>query len=210
MYGVVFTGGAGPDVEQCRQLIAGADLIIAADSGLIAAEAAGAEVDWIVGDMDSLDDERRLEKYPCEKIIRYNTDKDYTDTELALRLLWDKGCTETTLIGGGGGRVDHLFALRSLFEREPSPDCWITNNEALYRLSADRFTMYKQFNLKPESLVSVFPLGDGPWHINSWGLKWPLDDLIWSRGFAGISNIALNGLFSLSARAGSFLIIIGS
>ncbi|MDR2759766.1 MAG: thiamine diphosphokinase [Spirochaetaceae bacterium] len=203
MRGIVFIGGLGPGAGQCRVLSRGADLIAAADSGLIAAEDAGIYPDWIVGDMDSLTDLGRLKKYPEERILRYPEDKDYTDTELALRLLWDKGCDETWLLGGGGGRVDHLFAIRSLFERDPSPDRWITAEDDIHAVTG---TLSQE--LPPGSLVSVFPLGAGPWKVESRGLRWPLDDLSWAPGFFGISNIAYEGPFSLRVTKGRFLVIL--
>jgi thiamine pyrophosphokinase len=180
-------------------------LIVAADSGLVAAEAAGIRPDWIVGDMDSLDDTRRLEKYPADRILRYKVDKDYTDTELALALLWEHGAEETWLLGGGGGRLDHLLAIRALFERERCPDVWVTENATTYyRLEGTE----RRCSLPQGSLVSLFPLGAGAWRARSSGLKWPLDGLTWDRGFFGVSNVAERGDFAVSAESGRFLMVI--
>jgi thiamine pyrophosphokinase len=201
----VFIGGEAPDAGRCKPLAEGAGVIAAADSGLIAAEGAGVRPHWIVGDMDSLDDPRRLEGYPADRIIRYPPDKDYTDTELALRLLWDQGCDETWLIGGGGGRTDHLLAIRSLFERDRSPDRWITAGEDIRRLRQGESLSPE---LPPGSRVSVFPLGAGPWKAESRSLKWPLDALPWDRGFFGLSNIAPEGVFTIRAAEGRFLAIL--
>lgn len=203
MRGIAFIGGEGPGTEECRGLTRGADLIVAADSGLVAAEAAGIHPDWIVGDMDSLTEPERLKKYPKERIRQYPEDKDYTDTELALTLLWDQGCDETWLLGGGGGRVDHLFAIRSLFEREPCPRRWITATDDLHCVTGSLAR-----ELPPGSLVSVFPLGAGPWKAKSRGLRWPLDDLSWDPGFFGVSNIAGEGFFAIDVTEGRFLVIL--
>ena len=205
MRGVAFIGGEGPEAGRCRLLAEGAAVIAAADSGLIAAEEAGLRPHWIAGDMDSLDDLRRLEGYPPNRIIRYPPDKDYTDTEIVLRLLWDRGCDETWLVGGGGGRTDHLLAIRSLFERDRSPDRWITREEDIRILKEGEGLSPE---LPPESRVSVFPLGIGPWKAESRFLKWPLDALSWDRGFFGLSNIAPEGSFSIRAAAGRFLVVL--
>jgi thiamine pyrophosphokinase len=218
MRGIVFIGGEGPPVSRSRELAGRADIIVAADSGLIAAEQAGLRPRWVVGDMDSLDDIRRLEKYPPERVLRYPHDKDYTDTELALRLLWDQGCDETWIFGGGGGRIDHILAIRSLFERERNPDRWLTGAEDIRCLragetfcfgaggedSGGRTAMPGRF---PNCRVSVFPLGGGPWKAESRFLTWPLEGLPWDRGFFGISNTAPEGHFSIHALEGSFLVI---
>jgi thiamine pyrophosphokinase len=169
----------------------------------MAAEAAGLRPDWIVGDMDSLDDPRRLNSYPAGRVIRSPRDKDDTDTELLLALLWEQGCDEVWLAGGGGGRLDHLLAIQALFEREKSPDRWITAGEDVCRIGEGRILERGR-----GGTVSVFPLGTGPWQAESRGLKWPLAGLPWKRGFFGISNLAGESGFSIRALRGNFLVIM--
>ncbi|MDR0708352.1 MAG: thiamine diphosphokinase [Treponema sp.] len=205
MRGIAFIGGESPSVAICRKAASGADLIVAADSGLETAEQAGVRPDWIVGDMDSLDSESRLAGYSHDRIIRYSADKDYTDTEIALSLLWDKGCVHTALVGGGGGRIDHLLAIRALFEREPSPDQWITNREILHRIQSPQTL---ELRLKPKSFVSVFPCAETHGRAKSRGLQWALDGLEWKKGFFGISNVAVNGNCAVFAEQGTFLVIV--
>ncbi|MDR2019165.1 MAG: thiamine diphosphokinase [Treponema sp.] len=205
MRGIAFIGGEGPPPVFCRSLAAEAALIAAADSGLIAAEAAGLRPDWIIGDMDSLDDLRRLESYPPERVVAYPPDKDYTDTELVLRLLRDRGCDTVWLAGGGGGRTDHLFAIRSLFEREYPPRRWITGTDDIRCLEAPEEL---RAETPPGGLVSVFPLGAGPWKAESSGLRWPLSGLPWERGYFGISNEAPGGSFAIRALSGRFMALL--
>jgi thiamine pyrophosphokinase len=153
--------------------------------------------------MDSLEDLRRLDAYPESRVIRCPRDKDATDTELLLALLWDRGCDETWLVGGGGGRLDHLLAIQALFEREKSPDRWITCAEDVCRIGEGR-----TLEADRGGLVSVFPLGAGPWEAESRGLRWPLAGLPWKRGFFGISNEASESGFSIRAARGFFLAIM--
>jgi thiamine pyrophosphokinase len=203
--GIAFIGGEGPPPALCRRLAEEADLVLAADSGLIAAENAGLRPEWIVGDMDSLDDTRRLEKYPPERVRLFKTDKDFTDTELALACLWEQGCDDVALAGGGGGRTDHLFAIRALFERERAPGRWVTAAEDIYCLPGGNAL---SLTPPPGSLVSVFPLGGGPWEAESAGLKWPLNGLSWNRGNFGVSNVVSEGGFSVQALRGRFMVIV--
>ena len=213
MKGIIFTGGLGPKPKKCRKLAEGCSLIAAADSGLMLAEAAGIVPSIIIGDMDSLDDPRRLEKYPPETVCRFSHDKDFTDTELALDYLFEKGCDEILIAGGGGGRTDHLLAIYSLFEREKFPVRWVTDKEDIYCL-----TPGKEFSssVSVSSIISVFPLGIGPWEAESSGLKWPLNDLDWKRGFFGLCNRIDQkdqnsaGSFSIHSIKGRFLIIMTS
>jgi thiamine pyrophosphokinase len=209
--GIIFTGGEGPDPRILRRILeecAAGALLVAADSGLILAEAAGFRSDWIVGDMDSIDGEDRLRSYPSERVIRHIADKDYTDTELALALLWEKSCDEAWIIGGGGGRIDHIFGIRDLFEREKFPHRWITAAEEIYCLDSDAANSSLTMNLKQGGMVSVFPLGGGPWKAESKGLKWPLNNVHWERGLYGLSNIAVAEKIEVVAKQGRFMVIL--
>jgi len=208
LFGVVFTGGEKAPARLIRRLLEGKKAIIAAaDSGLACAEEAGIRPDFIIGDMDSID-VSRLDAYPPQCVMRYEHDKDYTDTELALRTVIEKGCDEIWIIGGGGGRIDHLFALRSLLEREIFPVRWLTDAADIRCIDAETKTRTLCEKLEKGSLVSVFPLGGGEWKAKSEGLKWPLDGLAWDRGFFGISNTAPQGEFSISAEKGRFMVIL--
>jgi len=180
----------------------------AADSGLMAAERWGVRCDLIVGDMDSIDDPRRLDKYPAGTVIRLPTDKDETDTEAALRMLAGRGCTERVLVGGGGGRLDHTLAIVALFERPGAPDRWITALEDVRLLDGEKAGRTGlRLQVRPLSLVSVFPIGEGPWIACSTGLHWPLDGLRWKRGDFGVSNFAESGDFAVTAGKGRFLVV---
>jgi thiamine pyrophosphokinase len=219
MLGVVFAGAEGPQPKRLKRLLenlaATETLLVAADSGLILAESAGLRPDWIIGDMDSLNSEspnggeEHLKSYPPERVIRHVTDKDFTDTELALSLLWEKGCDEAWIVGGGGGRIAHILGIRDLFEREQFPRRWITANEDIYCIDkAINGTDSLALTVKQGCLVSVFPLGVGPWKAESRGLKWSLDNVLWERGIYGLSNVALETEFAISATQGRFMVII--
>jgi len=203
--GVIFLGGDGPESDVLRKIALGADLLVAADSGLAAAERAGLRPDWIVGDMDSIDDPLRLDKYPPHRVRRFSPEKDFTDTELALALLREKGCDEIWLSGGSGGRMDHLFAIRALFEREESPDRWFPGCGEIRCLKEG---MTLDAKVPAGSLVSVFPLGREGWQAESSGLKWPLNGLAWERGGFGISNVVTSGAFKIYSVRGRFLVFL--
>ncbi|MDR2553405.1 MAG: thiamine pyrophosphokinase [Treponema sp.] len=209
--GIVFLGGEGPPPERCRALAEEArtpegtePLLAAADSGLLLAERADLRPRWIIGDMDSLgpEGEKLLALQPPERVLKYPPGKDHTDAELALFLLWEKGCTSVWLAGGGGGRTDHLMAIRSLFERDRPPDRWLTAAEDIRCLEAP-----SELALSIRGPLSVFPLGEGPWEAESTGLRWPLAGLPWEKGFFGLSNEAPGGICLIRALRGRFLVI---
>jgi thiamine pyrophosphokinase len=209
LLGIVFTGGESPPPHVIRNLLKDKSAIFAAaDSGLIAAENAGIKPDYIVGDMDSLDAEK-LSAYPDNCVMRYAVEKDYTDTELAFSLLLEKGCDCIWIIGGGGGRIDHLLALRCLFERDIFPFRWLTEAADIHCIDAKTNIKTLSVKLEKNAPVSVFSVGKGPWEAKSEGLKWPLEGLSWDRGSSfGISNAAQDGDFYITAEKGRFIIVL--
>ena len=203
-YGAAFIGSSAPPSVMCGELCGKADLIVAADSGLVTAEKAGIRPDWVVGDMDSLADLSRLDHYPPERVRRFPRDKDLLDTEIALNLLWDEGCTDVVLIGGGGGRLDHLLALRALFDRPRCPRRWVTDTQDVQVV--DEGGALELF-LPIDTLVSVLPAAQGPWKASSDGLKWPLDRIPIYPGWVGISNAASAKRILFRAELGRFLVL---
>lgn len=200
---ILFIGGEGPRSELCKGLIKKGDLIIAADSGLLKAEDFGFKPDWIIGDMDSLEDLSRLSSYPKDIILQYPVDKDYTDTELALQLAWEKGCTDITMVGGGGGRTDHLLAITALFDRPRAPQRWFTETEMILAIENQL-----HLSVPKNTLFSLFPVGDGPWQAESTGLRWPLSGLQWRRGVFGLSNRTTQSFCEIRVYSGRFLALL--
>lgn len=107
---VVFAGGDPTPAAVTAALPAGA-YVVAADSGAAHAHAAGIGVDLLVGDLDSIDlalladlESRgtRVERYPAAK--------DRTDLALALDAALALEPVGITVVGGHGGRLDHLIA----------------------------------------------------------------------------------------------------
>jgi thiamine pyrophosphokinase len=87
------------------------DLVIAADSGIDQAHRLGLLVDVAVGDFDSVTSEglaraaaqgANLERHPGAKAE--------TDMVLALDAASARGVRDVLVIGGDGGRIDHLLA----------------------------------------------------------------------------------------------------
>ncbi|MCR5606147.1 MAG: hypothetical protein K6F69_04945 [Treponema sp.] len=178
---VVFTGGKAPCLASLNSyftLHGKPDFVIAADSGLAVAESYGKdfEADFILGDMDSLDDIRRLDKYPKEIVKTFIRDKDYTDTELAIKKALELDSNAfITLIGGGGGRIDHFFAIYEIFSWEKSMNVWLPGTEAsqaLYFISAGNTAIIE--NLTVDDDISVCRPSNcyDKGFVESEGLEW--------------------------------------
>ncbi|WP_315330404.1 thiamine pyrophosphokinase [Treponema socranskii] len=131
--------------------------------------------DFIVGDFDSISDVKLIDVYGrsgdanielCEtaekrgavRIERFPCDKDFTDTELALDAAFREASLQNaipfiTLIGGGGGRLDHLLAICDSFCTPQHADVWLLSNEAVYLLKSG--TACDISDLKRSDIVSV-------------------------------------------------------
>lgn len=181
--GIVITGGAAPETRIVEPWLSSCDVIVAADSGLDTAHGYGVSPSIIVGDFDSLSSDSLLDRYPDADVRRHAPAKDETDTELALAAARETGSDEVILIGGGGGRLDHLIAIQALFERETYPSLWLTDRDAVR--SVNDVVVERG---RPGQLISFFPLGCETCTMVSLGLRWPLDELRWNRGDVGLSN----------------------
>ncbi len=203
MLGIVFTGGLGPKREEVEEYLQRAHLIVAADSGILLAEQMEVEPQIILGDMDSLPDRRVLERHKNAEIQVYPTEKDDTDTELALKCLRSRGCTESILIGGGGGRLDHLLGIVSLFYRPDPPSRWFTHGEEIIYIAN---TLDIQ-GLKGR-VATFMPVSVEECRMTTEGLRWPLDSLCWKPGDIGISNIIISDEARVTMRQGKLIMII--
>ena len=90
-------------------------LVVAADSGYDNAKKLGyaERCDFIVGDFDST-----KERAFCSraKIIRVPSEKDETDTQLAINTAIENGADELYIVGGLSGRLDHTLSNIYLLE----------------------------------------------------------------------------------------------
>lgn len=200
--GIVVTGGRIPSRETVCRYLEPPYLVVAADSGVDNAARLGFSPDYALGDFDSIERIDLLSQLPPDRVFRYPREKDETDTELALAFLLEHDIITRVIVGGGGGRIDHLLALTALFHRQSAPSLWITHNAVLRRLDGEH-----RFEVEKGRLISFFPLGGGPCTMKSSGLKWPLDNLIWYPGDLGLSNRATGPTVSISVLSGTLLMI---
>jgi thiamine pyrophosphokinase len=203
--GLLLIGGAGPGREALSRIARDMNMIVAADSGLELALAAGLSPDLVVGDMDSLADTSLLDPFRPARVRVFPRDKDETDAEIGLRVMQESECGEVTLAGGGGGRIDHLLAIVALFERVAPPCRWLTDFEDIWLVEGEA-----EFLGWQGSTVSVFPVGEHAAGMRSQGLRWPLDGLEFRRGYGGISNRVTAARVLITVNIGKLLVIRSS
>jgi thiamine pyrophosphokinase len=203
---LVFAGGDPPPVELLGDVDRSA-LVIAADSGLDHALALGFTPDVVVGDLDSVtadalararDAGADVEPHPAEK--------DETDLELALRRAVALGVQRVTVIGGGGGRHDHLLANALVLGHDDYAGLAVDALVGRARLTVIRDRA--ELHGAPGSFLSLLPLGGPARGIRTEGLRYPLRDEELAPGTTrGVSNEFLTPRAAVSLDAGVLLAV---
>ena len=184
------------------------DLVIAADSGAETAVAAGTEVDVLVGDMDSISEDARQRVRDSGAVLEtFPADKDATDLALALASAKHRGATAITVVGGGGGRMDHLLGAAAVVCDPALADVeisWITARETAYPVHSPL-----TLRVAEGTTVSVLAVGGDAEGVSLRGLRWPLRAArlpAWSS--LGISNEARGGPVTIEAAGGVLLAVV--
>jgi thiamine pyrophosphokinase len=166
-------------------------MIIAADSGLDHAVAAGLKPTVLVGDLDSITAHGKMWAYAHElEIDEHPVDKAATDTELALVRATATDATSLLVLGAAGDRFDHTLGTLSAL-----------GNPALSRFETIRFLLDDTavhivhaprsvtVDLAPSTSFSLLALHGTCRGVEVTGARWPLTDAVldpWST--RGISN----------------------
>ena len=175
---VIITGASPLDADLVARLRSEASehtVWIAVDGGLDHALAAGLEPTHLVGDLDSVTEEGLAWAARHADISRHPTDKDQTDTELALALASKSDPERITLIGGGD-RLDHTFAgigaLGALtLTSVPSLDGWWNTQHFRVLHGPGSATL----RLVPRSILSLLALHGPCVRVTLSGARWELD-----------------------------------
>lgn len=204
---ILFIGGAAVNKRASIQSLNRSDIAVAAaDSGYDSAVELGFSPQLICGDMDSLSDPGRIQSMRNVEVAQFDRDKDETDTELGLRLLSERGYTNTLLCGGGAsGRFDHELGVLWTFFRKAPPRAWLQpESEMVHIRVGERLS----FTLKPGTVLSCFPAScSNRFFFESRGLRWPLEGLDWRGDTVGISNEVVSQTVSFAAHEGSLLVV---
>lgn len=153
------------------------DYLIASDAGMHFFEWSHITPQEIVGDFDSADRDE-LQKFrqdPQVQFHAYNPQKDYVDTELALRLAIDRGSSEIHILGGTGTRLDHVLGtvhVLGLALKEDIP-CFLVDAYNRARLVGPGRTVLKKAE-QYGHYVSLIPLTTQVSGVTLSGFFYPL------------------------------------
>lgn len=217
----VFTGGIAPSPQDTAEYWKEhpIDKVIAADSGFDTAMQYNKYFktdiftpSLLVGDLDSIKDKTNI-PIGCT-IEECSRAKDLSDTEIALiRAREDTVGTEkdgafVTLVGGDGGRLDHLLAIYDTFCTEYRADVWLLKEQkAVYLKCSNTCVLH---GLKEGQIVSVARLATGRTGgtFKTEGLVWE-GELFRAEGMPSLSNWAKGADAKITAYGCDALVITG-
>lgn len=184
-----------------------ADLVLAADGGLDRLLAAGIAPHHMVGDMDSTQNEHKLE-YLSEHtpfVLHRNADQNTTDCDKLLALAKDLGARTVTLAGVEGDLLDHtLAALHSALKSKLHVRLALRRGVAWVLTGPNDVTV----TTRPGRRVSVVPLGTVD-DVDLEGAEWPLADArLDPRGLTSVSNRAAGPTIRLRIQSGDALLFV--
>lgn len=201
---------SGSMSEADARWLEAADLVIAADGGAGSLDRRGLRPDLLVGDLDSIEPAlvTRLERAGV-RVERHPTDKEATDTELALAAARAAGATQIVLLGAlGGHRIDHGLA-NLLLLADPSLDGFeirVVSGPTTVRLVLGSTSM--TLDGADGDLVSLLPIGGDAAGVTTDGLRWPLHGATLPMGASrGISNEIIDAPASVSLDDGILLVV---
>lgn len=208
MHVVIFAGGTLQPGKAFYRAIAGADMIIAADSGAATALQYGYNPAIVVGDFDSLD-ELVLQKLSerGSQVRRVAVEKNETDTELAVQAAIEQGATSITLLGViGGVRFDHTIANILLLAGFEAVDMRIVDGPSTGWIV--RGPGSSAIDGQAGDLLSLLPLTRDVTGIRTMGLYYALHgETLYFGKPRGMSNVLTQEHAEVSIERGLLLVI---
>jgi thiamine pyrophosphokinase len=181
--------------------------VVAADSGVDRAHELGLVVDLAVGDFDSVTDGGlRAAERGGARVDRHPVAKDATDLELALGAALRLEPSRLIVLGGHGGRLDHLLANALLLASDA-----LRGVEVVAQMGHARVTVVRrrgELSGRPGDVVTLLPVGGPACGVATDGLLYPLRDEDLAPGTTrGVSNELLRPTAVVTLRSGVLLAV---
>lgn len=183
-------------------------IVIAADGGLRHAESLGLKVDILIGDLDSVLEEEKINlSDQGASLHEFPGAKDETDLELALMHAAKSGAKAIVVLGAVGGRLD--MSLANIF---------LLTHPQLAGIQVELWDDYQTAWLlrppggdisgQPGDTVSLIPLLNGATNISTTNLSYALKDSALHAGeVRGVSNILTDGNAHVDLGGGTILVV---
>lgn len=207
MQTLIITNGNIKKKHYLKTLAQEHDYVICADGAVRHLRAVGVLPSYVVGDMDSIREEDLHWLHENHvPIKKYDTNKDYTDTELAIRHAFDDGARRITLTGALGGRIDHCMGNIYLLAFIHQLGCMgkIVEWDAEVMVVSSHITM--EWNVA--DTVSLIPFTESVEGVCIKGFKYPLVNETLLLGHTrGLCNVVSEQIQSVTIERGKLLVI---
>lgn len=204
---VIFCGGNIEDYGSIKKYVRRAEFVLCVDSGARHCRKLHVTPDYLIGDFDSIseDDFSALAEAGVP-IIRFPSEKDMTDSELAIQTAFEKGCNSIILIGAVGSRLDH--SLSNIFLLKKMTDLnlvgMIANEHNEVMLIKKSITLEREEG----TFITLLPLAGSAKGVTTSGLYYPLDDATLEVGSSwGVSNQFAADVATVTVKEGYLLVI---
>lgn len=185
------------------------DWVIGVDGGISILKELNIAPSQLIGDFDSIN---RLDEYlklwPNAICDKYPSEKDETDAELAMDQMLKQGVDEIVIIGGFGGRLDHLMGNVFLLDRVKSIRAYMIDDINCLELINGPFEKTIERKDVFGKYVSLIPLDAYIDGVDLSGFKYPLNNAkIAFSETIGISNEIVEDRGNIRLKSGKALLI---
>jgi len=207
MTALIVCSGSVDDYSCYEKYFKLAKSVICVDGGAKYVRKFGIVPDVLIGDLDSISDEDLEYLMNMKvKVMKYPSQKDMTDTEIAVDYAVDEGFKEVIIIGGIGTRLDHTLANILLAKKllDKGVKCTLVNENNEITLIKDSIKIAKEEDVK----ISLLPLTNVVEGITTKGLYYPLNcEDIEMGSSRGVSNEFKDEVAEISIKSGILIVI---
>ncbi len=179
-----------------QRLLRQAESILCADAGLRHCRELGVQPDLLVGDLDSLGEVPQ--EIPC---LCFDSDKEASDSQLAIEAAFDRGAERVFLLGGHGSRLDHSFANLSLLRRYPGRLFMVDGDYELVVI-----TNSYEFQAELGHTCSLMPVAGPGAQVTTKGLRFGLQDEELRTDSHGLSNEVTEPVVRIQVHRGAVVL----
>lgn len=180
-------------------------LIVAADGGANYLQSQNIKPDLIIGDLDSISSSAQAE-FKAEKTMKYSADKDFSDTELAIKYCRENDYDDITIVNATGEELSHTLANIFIIEK------YLDNCKFhLYNKNSYVHYITDELSYKTEvgNGISLIPLTEAVLVEKTDGLQYALqEEKLYRASSRGISNRAEKNNIFIKLKSGILLLVI--
>lgn len=165
--------------------------IIGVDRGLDILYRCDIKPQFIIGDFDSVSIEAKQTYDSFENVITLDSDKDYTDTHVAVEKALDLSPGRIIILGATGGRLDHFLENLNLLKicLDNGVEAEIIDRQNKIRLINEKKELIIRRKALYGKYISAIPFSDCVSGIELSGFKYNLSDAVLDKDMTlGVSN----------------------